>query len=131
MNTFHRIKILLLSILTAILVSFPLLSIAASWSEQDAFCQDRLMFSGSNSLYTNQKIYNECMDNADERIEQYEKTRLEVIRKWEEGKIAQQKKYREEQLKDYKIREVEKKREKRKNEQEIKKYDDLFSEFDN
>ena len=71
------------------------------------------------------------MDNADERIEQYEKTRLEVIRKWEEGKIEQQKKHRELRLDGLKIREAEKKREKRKNEQEIKKYDDLFSEFDN
>jgi len=131
MKTLHRIKTLPLGVFTVIVLTFPLLSLAAPWSEQNAFCLDRVAYSGSYSNYSNQKIYNECMDNADALIAKSEKSSRDFWISWNKGKIEQQKKHRELQLDALKIREAEIKREKRKNEQEIKKYDDLFSEFDN
>lgn len=129
MKTLHGIKILPLGVLTAIVLTFPPLSLAAPWSEQNAFCLDRVTYLGY-SYYSNQKIYNECMDNADALIAKSEKSSRDFWISFEKGRIEQQKKDRAEGLARQERRKAEEEREKYKHEQEIKKYDDLFSEFD-
>jgi hypothetical protein len=127
MKTLHRIKILPLGVFTAIALTFPLLSLAAPWSEQNAFCSDKMSMSYSN--YSNQKIYNECMENADALIAEHEKFVRDFVREWEKGQLERQIEWAKIEAKqaarDKALREAEK----LKNEQEIKKYDDLFSEF--
>ena len=130
MKTLHRIKILPLGVFTVIVLTFPLLSLAAPWSEQHAFCLDRAYLRGSYSNYAYTKVYNECMKNADALIAKSEKDSRDFWIQWEKGRIEQQKKDREEGLLRRERREAEERQEKRKNEQEIKMYEDLLSEFD-
>jgi hypothetical protein len=129
MKTLHRIKFFTLVIFAAIIFSFPLLSIAAPWSEQNAFCLDRVNYSGSYSNYSNQKIYNECMDNANELIEEYEKSSRDFKIEWDKSRIEQNRKWREERLVEQQRRKRVEKQKELANKQEIQKYDDLFSEF--
>jgi hypothetical protein len=117
-----------LGVFTAVVLTFPLLSLAAPWSEQHAFCVDRMSI--SLSYYSNQKIYNECMENADALIAKSEKSIRDLKIHWEKSRIEQLEKSREENAKWVVMREAEKNREKRKNEQELKKYEGFLSEFD-
>jgi hypothetical protein len=130
MKILHRIKIFPLAVYTAITFFFPLLSIAAPWSEQDAFCLDRVILSGSYSNYSNQKTYNNCMDNADALIAAHKKSSQKFMREWEAGRIEQDRKWKEENLARKNSQLAEERREERENKREIEKYDDLFSEFE-
>ena len=141
MKTLNRIKILSLGVFTTIMVSFPLLLLAAPWSEQNAFCLDRATNSTQRaySNYEQQKIYNKCMDNADSLIAEYGRKVEAAKAGYKSPNEDYYKKLREFNQNPTFIRkktpeEVERqkladKRIKLLKDQEIKKYDDLFSEF--
>ena len=127
MKTLHRIKVSPLSVFTAIALTFSLPSLAVPFSEKNAFCTDRLNIYLSN--FDNQKIYNECMENADELIERYEnqlvsqqKARERRQIEWEQERAAEQAKRAAEQAKRRAEEEL-------KEEQLDKKYEDLFGDF--
>ena len=130
MKTLHRIKILPLGIFTAIAFTFPLLSLAVPWSEKHAFCWDTTIFDSAYlSNYSNQKRYNKCMDNADELIAENEKFIQDSKIEWNKNVIANRNKRIKSQEEEWKKQKEEEERKKLENDQEIKKYDDLFSQF--
>jgi len=128
MKTSHRINVLPLSVFTAIALTLSIPSFAADLSEKTAFCLDKWNISRSN--YENQKIYNKCMEHADELIEEYEKSKIELNRILKENRIEQEKQWKKETAERAERKARQEAANKLKNEQEIKKYDDLFSEFD-
>ena len=130
MKILHKIKILSLSILTAIALTYPLSSLAVPWSEQHAFCLDHIIRSNAYSNYSKQKIYNECMDNADALIAKFDKSSKKDYEDfWRENAEINAKWHKENKA--YKqSREIAEKIRKNREKLEIKKYDDLFSEFD-
>jgi len=122
-------KIFPLGIFTAIIFLFPLLSLAAPWSERHAFCIDRVVFSGSYSNYRDQKIYNECMENADARIAEFERNGKQAYENFLRQHEQQQIDYRKENKERQKRKKVLEQKKELANQQEIQKVNDLFSEF--
>tara|TARA_B100000795_G_C22459833_1_gene308825 strand:- start:62 stop:463 length:402 start_codon:yes stop_codon:yes gene_type:complete len=131
MKTSHRFKILPLGVFTIIAFTFSVLSLAAPLSERRAFCLDRMTFFTKLPFYfhLNQKIYNECMENADALIAEDEQVSRDFLIEWEKDKIERDKMWEKENAERAARAAAQRKAEKLKNEQEIKKYEDLFSEF--
>lgn len=89
------------------------------YNEKDAFCRDKL--SRHNSNYTNAKIYNHCMSNADRLIREYESERIRRQIEWERGE-PERRRQRELREKEQKQQEFEaKKREQQRKAEEYKK----------
>jgi len=130
MKTSHKIKIFPLGMLTAITFILPLSSLAVPWSEQDAFCMDRVIYSiYPSSNHSNQKIYNECMDNADALIKEYERNSKVLVDEWWQQREKNQIEWAKERAEENERRKIEEIYEKLQNDTDIKKYDDLLSEF--
>lgn len=115
---------------------FASVSHANPFNVQDAFCRDKL--SKYNSNYTNAKIYNHCIMNADKLIMEYENEEIKRRIKWEKERKKQQERIarekRQEEL-EAKKREQQRKAEeykKRLEEEKKKKWiDNLFkTKFD-
>ena len=118
--------------LAVLLFLAPPTLLAASWEEQHAFCHDRATPMLKVSNYEYQKSYNECKENADSLIAEYEKQKMEFA---EEIRLSQAE-YQKRMAENAKIErqrmvemEAERKREFEKREQEKNKVDDLFGEF--
>lgn len=62
-------------------------ALAAPSSEKDAFCRDRVaeIFTSRYENYEKQKAYNECMRNADQLINEYERAKERSRRMSEEA----------------------------------------------
>ena len=71
------------------------------------------------------------MENADALIAEDEQVSRDFLIEWEKDKIERDKMWEKENAERAARAAAQRKAEKLKNEQEIKKYDDLFSEFDN
>jgi len=125
---FHKIKVFILVTLSALLLAFPVFSIAANFSEKHAFCSDEVNWY-TNTNYINQKIYNKCMKNADNLIASHEKFVQEFKSDWDKRQLEFAIKWSQDAAEKKAKREEDDKRKKLMREQEIKKYDDLFDEF--
>lgn len=75
-------------ILLMMLGLFASVSHATPFNVKDAFCKDKL--SKYNSNYTNAKIYNHCITNADKLIIEYENERIKRRIEWEKERKKQQ-----------------------------------------
>ena len=80
-------NIRLLSLALLLLVSLTV-TIAAPLNEQMAFCKDQIESKYFQGSYERTKTYNECMNNADRLIQEYEKNK---IRKAELDRIESEK----------------------------------------
>lgn len=85
------------------------------YNERDAFCRDKL--SRYNSNYTNAKIYNHCISNADRLIKEYEKEKARRRIEWERGE-PERKRQREQMEKERKQQQLQEAREQKKWEEE-------------
>ena len=79
MKTSHRINVIQLGVFVAIL-TFPHLLFAAPFSEQHAFCTDRInpLYQLGLSTFEITKSYNACMKKADALIKEHEAATREL-----------------------------------------------------
>ncbi len=125
MKRSYSIIIILFGLFTTFLI-FPHITFAIPFSEKHAFCTDRMNINASN--YVNQKVYNDCMENAEAYIKQSEELAKSFLKVFECNEECQKKKASEDAARKAKY-EKERAEMKRKKEEENARQNSLFDAF--
>ena len=115
-----------------IIFAFSPACYAIPYNVKDAFCRDKL--SKHNSNYTNAKIYNHCIKNADRLIKQYENEKVRREREWKKQSKEAKRRIEKQKLEEQKRKQQKKAEERQRKieeENEKKRIDNLFrTKFD-